>query len=729
MEIMTTITFPTIPLPLNSTTIGTPLIPFLSSSSSSTSLYYLKQVHAQILRSNLSPSIILKLILSSSSSSISSLNYALSVFTHIPTPHPTLSNKLLRALSRSSKPETILLVYQKIREDGLFGLDKFSFPFILKAAAKIAALNDGMEIHGVLAKLDFYKDPFLQTGLMGMYVGCGKILEARLVFDKMSYRDVVTWSTMINGYYQGGHFDDALQLFEEMRSSNVEPDKIVLSTIISACARAKNLGYGKEVHDLIIENNFALDSHLESGLISLYAGCGCMDMAKELFTNMSSRNLVVSTTMVSGYLKVGRIEDARLIFNQMDEKDLICWSIMISGYAESDQPQEALHLFNEMQFLGIEPDEVTMLSVISACAHLGVLDQAKRIHMFVDKNGFGKALSVNNALIDMYAKCGCLEAARAVFEKMQIRNVISWTSMINAFAIHGDANSALNYFHQMKEENVEPNAVTFVGVLYACSHAGLLEKGQRIFASMINEHSITPKHEHYGCMVDLFGRAKLLREALHLVETMPLAPNIVIWGSLMAACQVHGEIELGEFAARQVLELDPDHDGALVLLSNICAKEKRWQDVGEVRNLMKQRGISKERGYSRIELRNGVHEFSVADKKHKQAAQIYEKLDEVITNLKLVGYSPNTSTVLVDLEEKAKEEAILWHSEKLALSYGLISEVKGSCIRIIKNLRICEDCHTFMKLVSKVYEIEIIIRDRTRFHHYKDGACSCNDYW
>ncbi|KDP40190.1 hypothetical protein JCGZ_02188 [Jatropha curcas] len=723
---MSASTSPALPLPLSSATIHTTLLPFLSSSS--TSLYHLKQVHAQILRSSLSPSILLKLILSSSSS-ISSLEYALSVFTHLPTPRPALSNKFLRALSRSSKPETVLLVYEKIREDGLFGVDRFSLPLLLKAAAKVSALNEGMEIHGVATKLGFDKDPFVQTGLMSLYLACGKILEARLVFDKMSYRDVVTWSIMINGYYQNGHFDEALKFFEEMKSSNVQPDKVVLSTIISACSRAGNLSYGKAVHDFIIENNIEVDPHLESTLIFMYANCGCMDMAKELFFKMSSRNLVVSTAMVSGYSRVGNVKDARLIFDEMDKKDLVCWSAMISGYAESDQPQEALNLFNEMQALGIEPDEVTMLSVISACAHLGVLDQAKRIHMFVNESGFGGVLPVNNALIDMYAKCGCLEAARAVFEKMQRRNVISWTSMINAFAIHGDANSALNFFHRMKDENIEPNAVTFVGVLYACSHAGLVEEGQKIFASMINDYNISPKHEHYGCMVDLFGRAKFLREALNLVETMSLPPNVVIWGSLMAACRVHGETELGEFAAQRLLELEPGHDGALVLLSNIYAKEKRWQDVGQIRNLMKQRGIFKERGCSRIELSNGVHEFSTADRKHKQADLIYEKLDEVVGNLKFVGYSPDTSVVLVDIEEEAKNEVVLWHSEKLALCYGLISQGKGSCIRIVKNLRICEDCHNFMKLVSKAYELEIIVRDRTRFHRYKDGVCSCNDYW
>ncbi|XVF28825.1 hypothetical protein REPUB_Repub15cG0065600 [Reevesia pubescens] len=699
--------------------------PLLKTLSSSHSLIHFKQIHAQILRSNHSHShsLILKLLLSSPS-----LPYSFSIFSHLSHPIPSLSTPFLRHLSRSSKPEFAFLVYQRLRTEGL-KIDRFAFPPLLKAAARVGGLAEGKEIHGFGFKSGFDSDPFVQTGLIAMYLGCGRLLEARLVFEKMSYRDIIAWSIMIDGYCHNGLFDDALELFEEMKRANIEADKFILCSILSACGRAGNLDYGKAIHDYIIQKNLVVDAHLMSALVTMYASCGCMDMAQQLFDQMTPKNLVVSTAMVSGYSRHRRVEDARLIFDQMVEKDLVSWSAMISGYAESDQPQEALRLFNELQVLGIRPDQVTMLSVISACAHFGVLDKAKWIHVYIDKNGFGRALPINNALIDMYAKCGSLERARGVFEKMTRRNVISWTSMINAFAIHGDANNALSFFQKMKEAHVEPNGVTFVGVLYACSHAGLVEEGRKIFASMINEHKITPKHEHYGCMVDLFGRANLLREAIEIVETMPLAPNVVIWGSLMAACQTHGEAELGEFAAKRLLELEPDHDGALVLLSNLYAKERKWQDVGELRQLMKERGISKEKGCSRIELYNEVHEFLVADRNHKQADAIYQKLDEVVSQLKLVGYAPNIRTVLVDLEDEEKREVVLWHSEKLALCYGLINGGKDSCIRIVKNLRVCEDCHTFMKLVSKVFGREIVVRDRTRFHHYRDGVCSCKDYW
>ena len=514
-----------------------------------------------------------------------------------------------------------------------------------------------------------------------------------------------------------------------MKTSAVEPDAMILSSTLSACSRSGNLNSGKAIHDYMYEKDIAIDSYLQSTLITMYSNCGSMELAQQLFDKMKPKTLVASTSMITGYSKIAKIEAARAIFDQMIEKDLVSWSAMINCYAESDWPQEALKLFNDMQVSGIIPDQVTMLSVISACAQLGALDQAKRIHIFTDKNGFGNVLSVNNALIDMYAKCGNIEEARRVFDKMPRRNVISWTSLITGYAMHGDANNALELFGQMKAERIEPNGVTFVGVLYACSHGGLVNEGRQIFASMKEDYNIKPMHEHYGCMVDLYGRANLFREAMELIESMPLPPNVVVWGSLLSACRVHGEVELGEFAAKQLLVLDPDHDGAHVLLSNIYAKERRWRDVGEVRKFMKNRGIAKEKGCSRIELDGEIHEFLMFDKTHKQVDEIYEKLDDVVGRLKLVGYAPNTDSVLVNVEEEEKKEVVLWHSEKLALCYGLLSLEKGSCIRIVKNLRVCEDCHNFMKLVSKEFEREIVVRDRSRFHHYKNGVCSCKDYW
>lgn len=433
--------------------------------------------------------------------------------------------------------------------------------------------------------------------------------------------------------------------------------------------------------------------------------------------------------MVFGYSKIGRIEIARSIFDRMPDKDLICWSAMISGYAESERPGEALRLFNSMLAGGMIPDNITMLSVISACARLGAADLAKWIHIYADKNGFRGIVSIDNALVDMYSKCGCLEMARTVFNKLTERNVITWTTMITGLAMHGEGGSALELFDEMKAVGVEPNGVTFVALLYACSHSNMVEEGRRMFETMIYDYNIEPEHEHYGCMVDLLGRAKRLEEAHELIESMPFPPNVVEWGSLLWASQNHGNVELGELAGKRLLELDPGHDGAYVLLSNIYARADRWGEVEEVRRLMKGRAGSKEKGRSWIEMDGEVHEFLVGDESHSRSSEIYEKLDEVVRAVEVGGYSPDVGSVLVKLEEDEKRAAVLLHSEKLALSLGLIGLNPGSCIRIAKNLRVCRDCHAFMKVASMAFEREIVLRDRSRFHRFVGGNCSCKDFW
>lgn len=535
--------------------------------------------------------------------------------------------------------------------------------------------------------------------------------------------------TPFGSYCQAGDYNEALHLFADLKSSGITPDPVILATVLTACSRTRNLQFGKAIHSYIADSCLQIDARLQTALITMYSNCGSMVTAHKLYSELSPVNPAASTAMVFGYAKAGQIELARSVFDSMIDKDLVAWSAMISGYAESDKPIEALKLFNKMQLASVRPDQITMLSIISACANLGALNQAQWVQRYVDKNGFSQILSVNNALIDMFSKCGSLMTARKIFKEMPTRNVISWTAMITGLAMHGEGTEAITLFDKMKVEGVKPNRVTFIGLLYACSHSGLVEQGQSIFESMSLDFGIEPEQQHYGCMVDLFGRAKLFKGAVDLIDSMPFQPNVVVWGSLLSACRVHGEVELGELAAKHILELDPGHDGAYVLLSNIYAKAGRWEDVGEVRKSMKCQAVWKEKGCSWTELDGEVHEFLMADESHPRSKEIYEKLDEVVKTLEGAGYDPHLGSVLVDLEEEEKRKAVLLHSEKLALSFGLISSAHGACIQIAKNLRVCEDCHTFMKLASKVFAKEIIVRDRTRFHHYRNGVCSCGDFW
>ncbi|XP_020590747.1 pentatricopeptide repeat-containing protein At4g14820 [Phalaenopsis equestris] len=699
-----------------------------------TTIHQFKQLHAQVLRSghDNSFSFLLSKLLSFPFSSPPSLDYILTVFLHSPHLDTRICHRALRTFSRAPDgPRRALIAYACIRRSEV-EVDRFMFPTLLSAAAKFNG-GDGVaarrEAHGLVLKLGFLSDPFIQTSLAGAYAAGGMVEDARKVFDRMLYKDVVAWNVMLDCYYQAGQYDDTLMLFEAMRNSGFVPDNVVLSTIITACGRTGNLSFGKKVHSFMTESKIKIDDHIQSALITMYCNCNSMSTAQNLYDQMSHKNLVASTAMIFGYSKLGKIEIARSIFDRMHEKDLICWSAMISGYVESEQPVEALKLFNGMSASGMNPDNITILSVISACSHLGAIDLARWIHIYANKNGFDGIVSVNNALIDMYAKCGSLEMAQTIFEKLPQRNVITWTTMITGLAMHGEGRSALELFNEMKAMGFEPNGVTFVGLLYACSHSGMVEEGRCMFKMMIHEHGIEPKHEHYGCLVDLLGRAKLLQEAHELIESMPFQPNVVEWGSLLWACQIHGNIVLGKLAAKKLLELDPGHDGAYVLLSNIYAKANRWEKVEEVRRLMKDRAVPKEKGYSWIEMDGEVHEFLAGDDSHSRSAEIYDKLDEVVKALEVAGYFPDIGSVLLNLEEDEKRAAILLHSEKLALSFGLIGLNPGSCIRIAKNLRVCRDCHSFMKLASIVYKREIILRDRTRFHHFMDGNCSCREFW
>lgn len=470
-------------------------------------------------------------------------------------------------------------------------------------------------------------DGFVGTALVGAYAACGRVGDARRVFDGMPVRDVVAWGVMLDSYCQTRNYKAALLLFAEMKRSGVVPDQLILATVLSACRHLRHLRIGKTIHSYMLVSDILINAHLSSALINLYASCAKMDIAEKLYNGMPRKDLVSSTAMVFGYAKNRKVEIARSIFDGMPEKDVVSWSAMISGYAESNQPNEALSLFSDMQEHGIRPDEVTVLSAISACANLGSLDKAIWIHSFTENNRMTKILRICNALIDMFAKCGGITLALNIFNEMPHKNVITWTSMIAAFAMHGDGKSALVMFEQMKKEGVEPNKVTFLNLLCACCHAGLVHEGRSLFRCMVQEYRIEPMHEHYGCMVDLLGRAKLLREAVDLIESMHLGPNVAIWGSLLAACWMHGDLKLGAFAAKKVLELDPNHDGASVLLSKIYAKSGSWNDAEEVRGVMKLHGFSKETGSSWMELNDPNHKFAAGGNKHPECDKILLKLD------------------------------------------------------------------------------------------------------
>lgn len=407
---------------------------------------------------------------------------------------------------------------------------------------------------------------------------------------------------------------------------------------------------------------------------------------------------------------------------------------MLSAYnnitsGDTSLSMEALYLFKEMQISLVKPNEVTLVALIGACANLGALSQGIWAHVYLLKYSVKLNYYVGTALIDMYSKCGCLGLASQLFDQLPERDILCYNAMIGGFAIHGYGHRALQLYEQMKFQGLVPDDVTFIVTMFACSHVGLVEEGCKVFESINEDYGKEPKLEHYGCLIDLLGRAGRVHEAEEKLRDMPMKPNAILWRSLLGAARVHGNLEVGEVALKQLMELEPETSGNYVLLSNMYASIDKWDDVNRVRKLMKDQGINKIPGSSLVEVNGAMHEFLIGDKTHPWTREIHLKLEEVGRRLQQYGHKPRTKEVLFDIDEEEKEDALAYHSERLAIAFALIASDSTTPIRIIKNLRVCSDCHESTKLVSVIYGREIIVRDRNRFHHFKNGSCSCLDYW
>ncbi|KAM6576592.1 hypothetical protein CsatB_028429 [Cannabis sativa] len=540
-----------------------------------------------------------------------------------------------------------------------------------------------------------------------------------------------SFNSMIRAYSKSSTPHKSFHFYNRILRSlnNLSPDNYTFNFLIRTCAQLLARETGPSVHGALVKYGFENDPHIQSGLIFMYAELGCLNSCHKVFGGISSPDVVCQTAMVSACAKCGDLGFARDLFDEMPGRDSIAWNAMIAGYAQRGKSREALSLFYLMQMEGVKVNEVSMVSVLSACSHLGALDQGRWAHAYIEKNKLRVTVNLGTALIDMYAKCGAMDKAMEVFWGMKEKNVFTWSSAMGGLAMNGFGEKCLELFSLMKKDGVQPNEVTFVAVLRGCSVVGLVDEGKEHFSSMKTSYGIEPEIEHYGCLVDLYGRAGRVVEALNVINSMPMQPHAAAWGALLNACRMYKNLELGELASRKIVELESKNHGAYVLLSNIYADSKKWDGVSNVRQIMKSKGVKKIPGCSVIEVDGEVHEFFVGDKSHPRYNEIEIMLGEISRRLKLFGYVANTNPVLFDIEEEEKEDALCKHSEKVAIAFGLISLREGVPIRIVKNLRVCWDCHEVTKIISKVFNREIIVRDRNRFHHFKDGQCSCRGYW
>jgi pentatricopeptide repeat protein len=496
-------------------------------------------------------------------------------------------------------------------------VDSNAFASLLESCGQLKTLERGKQVHTQIILTQIEQTVFLSSKLVSMYARCGSLEDARLLFDELRIQNLFSWNTMIAGYARHGLFEEALKFYYRMHRAGVQPDNFTFPRVLKACAGLTALQQGKEIHHYITRIGLESDVFVGNALIDMYAKCGGLEIARQ-------------------------------VFDKMRQRDVVSWNAMIAGYSQNGYFGEALTLFYQMGIADAKPDGTSITSALPACAYLGALQQGKRVHGYTVKNGYESNVFVGNAFIDMYSKCGSVDDARQMFVKMHEIDVVSWNAVIAAYGMHGQGKTALSYFSQMQLSSTRPDRITFLNLLSACSHTGLVAEGLQYFDSMRHDYCVIPGVEHYACMVDLLGRSGFLSEAHDFVRTMPMKPNADVWGALLGACRIHCNTILGEYVADQLFELKPENPGYYVLLSNMYAVTGRRHSVVNVRALMKDRGLKKSPGCSWIEVDKSVHTFLVGDHSHPQSEAIYATLKNLAIQMKEAGYRPNTNFALCD---------------------------------------------------------------------------------
>ncbi|XP_020580991.1 pentatricopeptide repeat-containing protein At5g15340, mitochondrial [Phalaenopsis equestris] len=608
----------------------------------------------------------------------------------------------------------------------------------------------GRSLHAALLKAGILLSPTypnISNALFHMYAALGSSSSALRAFQDIPRPTLssVDWTALISCYVRNAFPARALLLFRAMCREGLDPDEVTLLSVFSVAACLSYPIAGASAHIFLIKLGLPFTLSACNAAMNMYAKCGRMLEARRLFNETPCPNVVSWTVILVGSLRCEGISSGRKVFDLMPDRNDVSWTVMAASCVEAGLPREAFSLLADMIFPNASIirriNHITLCSLISACSQAGDLIVGRWLHSTALKSGHfddNHLLIVNTALIDMYAKCGRIEAAIALFEVMPATNVITWNAMLSGLSMHGMCAEALKLFSIMvKEEGLPPDDITFVSLLSALSRAGLVQRGRELFLEMKQVYGLTPKVEHYACMVDLLGRAGHLNEAETLIREMPVRPNEVVLGSLLASCSLHGKLKLGKKLSRELMEMNPNNTDYHVLLYNMCSSQGRHRDAEELRRQIKKSEQKKGPGLSYIEINGFVHRFCAGDKSHPRTLELYAKLDEIAQRLRFAGYYPNVASQVPrsmdnclegEEEREEREQALLAHSERLAVAFGLISSKPGMPLRIFKNLRICCDCHSAMKLISQIFSREIIVRDRNRFHRFKDGLCTCSDY-
>lgn len=609
-------------------------------------------------------------------------------------------NTIISALDQNGNCEEAVMHYSLMRQSCI-SPSNFALISSLSSCAGLKLLTAGQQVHCDAVKWGLDLDTSVSNVLVKMYGECGAMSDYWKVFNSMAEHDEVSWNTMMGVMASSQTpISEIVKVFNNMMRGGLIPNKVTFINLLAALSPLSVLELGKQVHAAVMKHGVMEDNVVDNALISCYAKSGDMGSCEHLFTNMS------------------------------DRRDAISWNSMISGYIYNGNLQEAMDCVWLMIHSGQIMDCCTFSIILNACASVAALERGMELHAFGIRSHLESDVVVESALVDMYSKCGRVDYASKLFNSMTQRNEFSWNSMISGYARHGLGRKAIEIFEEMLRSRESPDHVTFVSVLSACSHAGLVERGLEYF-EMMPDHGILPQIEHYSCVIDLLGRAGKIDKIKEYIQRMPIEPNALIWRTVLVACRQSKDgsnIDLGREASRVLLEIEPQNPVNYVLASNFHAATGMWEDTAKARTAMRQATEKKEAGRSWVTLNDGVHTFIAGDRSHPNTKEIYEKLNFLIQNIRNAGYVPLTEYALYDLEEENKEELLSYHSEKLAIAFVLTRSSSGP-IRIMKNLRVCGDCHIAFRYISQMISRQIILRDSIRFHHFKDGKCSCGDYW
>lgn len=570
----------------------------------------------------------------------------------------------------------------------------YTYSTMLAISGTFSVIEEGKQLHAQVVKMQYLSETAVSNALLTMYIKCGVMEDAESLFKRLPRRNVISWTAIINGLYQHKDFEKAMRLFCLMRENGIEPNEYTFTIALASCGSMRNLDCCHLLHALVIKKGMALGEFVGTAIIDMYSEIGEMDDAKKQFKAMETSASKVSRNALT------------------------------KGLVQNEKAKEALDAFSEMVRKDAACDEFTFSIILKACASLPSITSCQQIHARIVKANFDTNTHVGSSLIEAYTKCGSVEEAERVFSRISAPDVVSWNSVIKAYSQNGNPRRAISLFRRMIDRGFRPTGSTFLAVLSACSHSGKIQEGQEIFQSMVSEFSISPEEAHYSCMVDLLGRSGQPEKALDYINNLPIEPTASIWKPLLAACRCHKNLRMAELVAKHILALDPDDATVYVTLSNMYAEAGQLVNAENQRKLMKLKEVTKEPGCSWTEVNNKIHKFFARDRTHPESAKIYSKLKQVMMQIKGTAYGTTNAN-----SQQLKADPSLYHSEKLAVCFALISLPARKPVRIFKNLRVCSDCHMFMKSVSLVTDRVIVLSDNYRFHHFNEGCCSCGDYW